>query len=205
MWKLVPDDPIWATSFSQIEDEVLHPLQNCCGAALERPDAEDLDMAYSAWFNISQRLPPAVRRHRLKERDDWPAKTYALESPTGDSLTPMWVIDIDPADLNTLAAWHERMCTDRDIQDALKRAVGPVDPLLYAYGSAVRALKIEATQGLVRALRHTLDPRVKRISLTDRVYTEYKDHCWQLAEAMHPHDKWAQTHHYHCWYTEGAS
>jgi hypothetical protein len=206
MYKLVPDDPVWATSFSQIEDEILHPLLSYCGQILERPDVEDLDTAYSAWFNISRRLPPAVWRHRPTTTGVSPAETFALESPSGAPLTPMWVIDIVPADLNVLAAWHERMSKDRDILDTLRLAVaGPVDPLLYAYGSAVRALKIGATQDLVHALRHTLVPGLKRLSLTESGYLAYQDHCRQLVEAIHPHDEWAQRHHYHCWYTDVAT
>ncbi|WP_127452535.1 hypothetical protein [Streptomyces sp. B29(2018)] len=193
---ILPSDAIWSTTFFAVETAVLHPMQVYSRSYIDVLAAETLDRAHAAWGRISTTLPTAIHQHNPLEEGSL-VEPYRLETALGRRLTPMWVVECDPADVGGLAIWHRQVINDLRLQEKLQLATGePAERLLEIVGAVIRTLQLPPPPILGRELRHTLEPQHQHqtaaICLSAEAESAYRTHCRELGRALHPVDHQAR-------------
>ncbi|UQA91245.1 hypothetical protein [Streptomyces halobius] len=208
MHVLLPNDPVWAVKFFQMEEPLLHSLSYFYIHDLPPDEASCVRTAYASWARINVQLPSVFR--------DWASSaevvpgiaadtSYKLHAPQGRRLTEMYAVDVEEGDLQELAAFHALLRrAEMGGTGTLARSIEDIAQdsghrsITADFGRVLAVLQLKADPTLLNPLCHT-DVGAPRevIALNDVQEVRYRSHCDSIIRILSNGDPWLSTTHRH--------
>ncbi|MFF8366681.1 hypothetical protein ACF05F_32315 [Rhodococcus erythropolis] len=201
---LVPDDPVFISKFTAIEEPLLHSLYYFYLSDLDTNQAKLIRTAYDSWGQIQQRLPVPLQWQGTSAAGNWQehaAEGYVLRDVTGTELPSLYAMDVPLGHLHALKACHGLLA------DAEKSTYGPLAQALHeladqGWGSVddfrrcLEVMGLKAPQRLLSVLRRASPAGpVTALTLDESLRADYRDFCNRIVCALSAGDRFSYTSH----------
>lgn len=190
---LVPDDPVFLSRFTAIEQPLLHHLYYFYLYDLDRAQAKLIRTAYDSWDRIRQCLPPPLR---------WPETTatarpgqhttagYVLHDPHGGELPSLYTMHLPLGHLRTLRACCTMLCeaqrrTDGPLAEALDELAAQGPDLVDGFRRALEVMELSAPRRLLSVVQRASPAGpVTVLTLDEAARADYRDFCGRIVHVL---------------------
>ncbi|MEZ3177321.1 hypothetical protein KYY02_00910 [Streptomyces pimonensis] len=190
---LIPDDPVFISKFTAIEQPLLHHLYYFCLPDLDSTEAETICTAYDSWDRIRQCLPAPLR---------WPETTavvgperhtsagYTLYGPDGRELPSLYAVKLPLGHLCTLRACCDllreaRTRTGGPLAEALDELADHGPDLVDDFRRAVEVMELSAPRRLLEVLQRASSAGpVTSLDLDEAQRADYRDFCGRVVYVL---------------------
>ncbi|MFF9204216.1 hypothetical protein ACF1AE_20835 [Streptomyces sp. NPDC014986] len=201
---LVPDDPVFMSRFTAIEQPLLHHLYYFYLSDLDNTDAKLIRAAYDSWDRIQRCLPVPLR---------WPETTagagagqhttagHVLHAPDGSELPSLYAVQLPLGHLCALRACCDmlreaRTRTDGPLAEALEDLAVQGPDLVDGFRRAVEVMELSAPRRLLEVLRRASPAGpVTALALDEAQRADYRDFCGRVVYVLSAGDEFGYTCH----------